>query len=308
MPSKKPTSPKQVDRAKVKAQKNRRKGVKARKSSKAAKRPQPADSQAGSSVPELTNGRYERSLAELQTEMVRLQEWVRYKGLKLVVIFEGRDASGKGGVIKRMTYRLNPRHYRVVALSVPSERETTQWYFQRYVTHLPAAGEIVFFDRSWYNRAGVERVMGYCSEHEYQEFLRSCPAFERMLVRSGIQLIKYWFSVSKEEQDRRFRARLKDPAKRWKLSEVDIASRQKWREYSQAKDDMFAHTDIKQAPWYVVKADSKKRARLNCMHHLLSQIPYENLTSEDLELPPLQDGNGYVRPPVDEQSFVPDAY
>src|SRR5438046_7499736 len=225
----------------------------------------------------LTKKIYERELVKLQQELVKLQEWVKANGLKVVVIFEGRDAAGKGGVIKRISESMNPRICRVVALPAPTEREKTQWYFQRYAAHLPAAGEMVLFDRSWYNRAGVERVMGFCTEAEYLEFLHSCPEFERMLVRSGIILIKYWFSVSDEEQERRFQQRLKDPTKRWKLSPMDLESRARWVEYSRAKDEMFAHTDIKQAPWFVVDADDKKRARLNVIHHFLSLIPYSDL-------------------------------
>ena len=251
---------------------------------------------------------YEAALAELQVELVKLQEWIKVQGLKVVVIFEGRDAAGKGGAIKRITESLNPRHCRVVALAAPTEREKTQWYFQRYVPHLPAAGEMVLFDRSWYNRAGVERVMGFCSDDEYEEFMRSCPEFERMLVRSGIILIKYWFSVSDDEQERRFRRRITEPTKRWKLSPMDLESRKRWVEYSKAKDEMFAHTDIKQAPWYVVNADSKKRARLNCIKHLLSMIPYKDLTPAPIDLPPRQDAQGYVRPPLDDQTFVPEDY
>ena len=251
---------------------------------------------------------YEAKLAELQIELVKLQEWIKHQGLKVVVIFEGRDAAGKGGVIKRIAESLNPRICRIVALGTPTEREKTQWYFQRYVPQLPAAGEMVLFDRSWYNRAGVERVMGFCTEEEYREFLRTCPEFERMLVRSGIVLIKYWFSVSDEEQERRFRGRITDPTKRWKLSPMDLESRKRWVEYSRAKDDMFAHTDIKQAPWHVVNADVKKRARLNCISHLLSQIPYDDLTPEPIKLPPRQDAQGYVRPPMSDQTFVPEDY
>jgi len=251
---------------------------------------------------------YEKELARLQAELVDLQEWVKHKGLQVVVIFEGRDAAGKGGVIKRITQRLNPRICRVVALATPTERETSQWYFQRYVPHLPAAGEMVLFDRSWYNRAGVERVMGFCTEEEYREFLRSCPEFERMLIRSGILLIKYWFSVSDEEQERRFQDRLNDPVKRWKLSPMDMESRARWVEYSRAKDEMFRYTDIKQAPWYVVPADNKKRARLNCISHLLSLIPYKDLKPEPVELPPRQENKGYVRPPITDQTFVPEVY
>ncbi len=226
----------------------------------------------------------------------------------MVVLFEGRDAAGKGGVIKRITQSLNPRICRVVALGTPTERETSQWYFQRYVPHLPAAGEMILFDRSWYNRAGVEHVMGFCTQDEYEEFFRSCPEFERMLVRSGILVVKYWFSVSDEEQEKRFQARLDDPTKRWKLSPMDLKSREKWVEYSKAKDKNFAHTDIKQAPWYVVPADNKKCARLNCISHLLSLIPYKDLTPEPIELPPRQKNEGYVRPPISDQTFVPSIY
>src|SRR5512144_890772 len=250
----------------------------------------------------------ERELRRLQIELVKLQEHVRSEGLKVVVIFEGRDAAGKGGAIKRITESLNPRYCRVVALTTPTEREKSQWYFQRYVPHLPAAGEIVLFDRSWYNRAGVERVMGFCTEDELQEFLRSCPEFERMLIRSGLTVIKYWFSVSDDEQERRFQARIDDPTKRWKLSPMDLQSRARWVEYSMAKDEMFAHTDIKQSPWYVVNGDDKKRARLNVIHHLLSLIPYEDLTPEPIILPPRQRDNGYVRPPISDQTFVPEVY
>ena len=251
---------------------------------------------------------YEKELIRLQVELVKLQEWVRSKGLKVVVIFEGRDAAGKGGVIKRITESLNPRICRVVALPTPTDREKTQWYFQRYAAHLPAGGEIVLFDRSWYNRAGVERVMGFCTEDEYLEFLRSVPEFERMLVRSGILLIKYWFSVSDHEQERRFQARIADPTKRWKLSPMDLMSRSRWVEYSKAKDENFAHTDIKQAPWYVVNADDKLCARLNCIRHLLTLIPYEDLTPEPIQLPPRQAEQGYIRPPITDQTFVPQIY
>lgn len=251
--------------------------------------------------------KYNSELNKLQTELVKLQEWIKSEGLKVVVIFEGRDAAGKGGVIKRITQRLNPRVCRVVALAAPTERERTQWYFQRYVPHLPAAGEMVLFDRSWYNRAGVERVMGFCTNEEYEEFLRTCPSFERMLVRSGIALIKYWFSVSDEEQEKRFRQRIRDTRKRWKLSPMDMESRARWAEYSKAKDEMFSYTDIKQAPWYVVDADDKRRARLNCIHHLLSQIEYKDLTPEPIKLPP-RGGGGYVRPPISDQTFIPEVY
>jgi len=255
-----------------------------------------------------TKKAYEKELARLQMELIKLQEWIRFKNLKVVVIFEGRDAAGKGGVIKRITESLNPRVCRVVALPAPTEREKSQWYFQRYVAHLPAGGEMVLFDRSWYNRAGVERVMGFCSDDEYAEFLRSVPEFERMLVRSGIILIKYWFSVSDKEQEKRFEARIEDPTKRWKLSPMDLNSRARWVEYSKAKDEMFSHTDIKQAPWYVVNADNKLCARLNCIHHLLSLIPFDDLTPEPITLPPRQVEGGYVRPPITDQTFVPELY
>jgi polyphosphate kinase len=250
---------------------------------------------------------YEQELRRLQIELVKLQEWIRHKGLRVVVIFEGRDAAGKGGAIKRITDTLNPRICRVVALGTPTEKEKTQWYFQRYVAHLPAAGEMVLFDRSWYNRAGVERVMGFCNDNEYMEFLHSCPEFERMLVRSGLILIKYWFSVCDEEQERRFQDRMGDVTKRWKLSTMDLQSRPRWVEYSRAKDEMFAHTDTKQVPWYVVNADNKKCARLNVIHHLLSMIPYEDLTPKPMKLPPL-DKSKYIRPPIHEQNFVPEVY
>ena len=251
---------------------------------------------------------YEKELERLQCELVKLQDWIKGKGLKVIVVFEGRDTAGKGGTIKRITDRLNPRIARVVALGVPTEKERTQWYFQRYTPHLPAAGEMVLFDRSWYNRAGVERVMGFCTEDEYWEFMRSCPEFERMLVRSGIILIKYWLSVSDEEQERRFQARIHDPMRSWKLSPMDLASRSKWVEYSRAKDEMFKYTDIKQAPWYVVNADIKRHARLNLIAHLLSMIPYEDTVPESIELPPRQENFGYVRPPIEDQTFIPEIY
>ena len=250
---------------------------------------------------------YDEELGRLQVELVKLQEWVRLQGLRVVVIFEGRDAAGKGGAIKRITQSLNPRVCRVVALAAPTERERTQWYFQRYVAHLPAAGEMVLFDRSWYNRAGVERVLGFCTEPEYLEFLHSCPGFERMLVRSGIILIKYWFSVSDEEQEHRFQGRMKDPTKRWKISPMDLESRRRWVEYSRAKDEMFAHTDVKPVPWYVVNADDKKCARLNVIRHLLSLIPYEDRAPKPIPLPPL-DRSKYIRPPITDQTFVPELY
>ena len=258
--------------------------------------------------PKLKNKVYEKELERLQIELVKLQEWVKAEGLKVVVIFEGRDAAGKGGVIKRITQCLNPRICKVVALGTPTEKEKTQWYFQRYVAHLPAAGEMVLFDRSWYNRAGVEKVMGFCTDDEYEEFMRSCPEFERMLVRSDIKVIKYWFSVSDDEQEKRFQARISERVKRWKLSPMDLKSREKWVDYSKAKDTMFAHTDIKQAPWYVVNADCKKKARLNCISHLLSLIPYKDLTPEPIELPPRQHAEAYVRPPMEDQTFVPEIY
>ncbi|WP_446335141.1 polyphosphate kinase 2 [Coleofasciculus sp. G1-WW12-02] len=251
---------------------------------------------------------YTQELRRLQVELVKLQEWIKQKGLKVVVIFEGRDAAGKGGAIKRITECLNPRVCKVVALGTPTEREKTQWYFQRYVPYLPAAGEMILFDRSWYNRAGVERVMGFCTDDEYQEFLRSCPEFECMIQRAGIILIKYWFSVSDDEQERRFRQRMEDPTKRWKLSPMDLESRARWVEYSKAKDEMFAATDIKQSPWYVVEADDKKRARLNCISHLLSLIPYKDLTPDPMELPPRQQEWDYVRPPMSTQTFVPELF
>ena len=256
----------------------------------------------------LNNKDYENELARLQIELVKLQEWIKHKGLKVVVLFEGRDAAGKGGVIKRITQSLNPRVCRVIALGTPTEREKTQWYFQRYVPHLPAAGEMTLFDRSWYNRAGVERVMGFCSEEELQEFLRTCPEFERMLIRSGIILIKYWFSVSDEVQESRFQSRIHDQTKRWKLSPMDLESRAKWVEYSKAKDDMFAYTDIKQAPWFVVEADSKKRARINCISHLLGIIKYKDLTPKSIKLPPRKDKTRYIRPPRTDQTYVPDTF
>ena len=251
---------------------------------------------------------YEKELQKLQVELVKLQRWIKEKKLKVVVLFEGRDAAGKGGVIKRITQTLNPRICRVVALGVPTEREKSQWYFQRYIANLPAAGEMVLFDRSWYNRAGVEHVMGFCTEDEYREFLRSCPEFERMIIRSGIILIKYWFSVSDEEQEKRFNQRIENRVKRWKISPMDLESRSRWVEYSKAKDEMFAHTDIKQAPWYVVHSDDKKRARLNCISHLLSCIPYQNIEPDKIELPKRQKDKGYVRPPVSDQTIIPEKY
>lgn len=266
------------------------------------------ENEKGSKNGKLKNKMYLKEMDRHHTELVKLQEWIKNKSLKVVVIFEGRDAAGKGGVIKRITQPLNPRVCRVVALGTPTEREKTQWYFQRYVAELPAGGEMVLFDRSWYNRAGVERVMGFCTDEEYQEFFRACPEFERMLIRSGIILVKYWFSVSDAEQERRFHDRMSKPTKRWKLSPIDLESRKRWMEYSLAKDEMFKHTDIKQAPWYVVNSDDKRRAHLNCIHHLLSMIPYEDLTPEKIVLPPRQQDNGYVRPPITDQTFVPDVF
>jgi polyphosphate kinase 2 len=256
----------------------------------------------------IDESRYKKELMHMQVELIKLQEWIRFKNLKVVVIFEGRDAAGKGGVIKRITESLNPRICRVVALPAPTEREKTQWYFQRYVSHLPAGGEMVLFDRSWYNRAGVERVMGFCTPDEYDEFLRSVPEFERMLVRSGIILIKYWFSVSNHVQEKRFQARISDPTKRWKLSPMDMQSRARWVDYSRAKDEMFSYTDIKQSPWYVVNSDNKMCARLNCIHHLLSMIPFEDLTPEPIALPERLPDHGYIRPPITDQTFVPDVF
>ena len=257
----------------------------------------------------LASKAYEKELARLQVELVKMQYWAKHTGTRIVILFEGRDAAGKGGTIKRITEPLNPRGCRVVALGTPSDREKTEWYFQRYVPHLPAAGEIVCFDRSWYNRAGVEHVMGFCTEAQYQEFMQTCPEFERMLVRSGIILLKYWFSVSDDEQERRFQSRTTDPARRWKLSPMDLESRDRWVEYSQAKDNMFAHTNIPEAPWFTVEADDKKRARLNCIRHFLSKIPYVDMTPEPLELAPRKIApQNYVRPPRNEQFFVPQTY
>jgi len=264
--------------------------------------------QAPPAATKISNKAYRAELARLQIELVKMQEWVKATGHRVTMVFEGRDAAGKGGTIKRVTEALNPRGCHVVALPAPTEREKSQWYFQRYIAHLPAAGEIVIFDRSWYNRAGVERVMGFCSDREYQEFLRSCPEFERMLVRSGIQLIKYWFSVSDEEQERRFQKRLRDPTKQWKLSPMDLESRKRWVDYSKAKDEMFAHTDIKQAPWYVVASDVKKHARLNCISHLLSLLPYKPIEREPVRLAERPPQRGYVRPPMQDQDFVPEAH
>ncbi|MDD4526875.1 MAG: polyphosphate kinase 2 [Candidatus Margulisbacteria bacterium] len=258
---------------------------------------------------ELSDSDYEKELEKLQVELVKLQAWIKEKQLKVVVLFEGRDAAGKGGVIKRITETLSPRICRVVALGTPTPKESTQWYFQRYVAELPAGGEIVLFDRSWYNRAGVERVMGFCTEQEYQNFQISCPEFEVLLIRAGIILIKYWFSINDKEQENRFQARLNNPAKRWKLSPMDLESRNKWLEYSQAKDEMFKFSDTEQSPWYVVNADNKKKARLNCISHLLSKIPYADLTPEPITLPErVNPPKEYVRPPMDSQKFIPELY
>lgn len=256
----------------------------------------------------LKAGFYKRELDRLQAELVKLQYWIRENDKRVVIVFEGRDAAGKGGTIKRIAETLNPRYAHIVALSKPTERELTQWYFQRYVAHLPAAGEIAMFDRSWYNRAGVEKVMGFCTDEEYQDFLRACPNFENMLIRSGIQVIKYWFSVSPKEQERRFQSRIKNTTKRWKISPMDLESRKRWTEYSQAKDVMFQYTDTKLSPWYVVPSDDKKKARLRCISHLLSQFDYADVMPGPIELPPRQDDTGYMRPPMEEQTFVPDPY
>jgi len=256
----------------------------------------------------LDNDFYNSELSRLQIELVKLQEWVKHKNLRVVVIFEGRDAAGKGGCIKRIVEKLNPRICKIAALPIPTEREKSQWYFQRYVAHLPAGGEMVLFDRSWYNRAGVEHVMNFCTKAEYKEFLRSCPEFENTLIRSGIILIKYWFSVSDDEQEKRFQARISHPTKHWKLSPMDLEGRARWVEYSEAKDVMFEHTDTKKSPWYVVDGDNKKRARLNVIAHLLSMIDYKDLTPEPIVLPERQTNNGYVRPPLAKQNFIPEVY
>jgi polyphosphate kinase len=251
---------------------------------------------------------YFRELFKLQGELVKLQDWVAHSKQKVVILFEGRDAAGKGGAIKRITQRLNPRICRVVALPAPNDRERTQWYFQRYVPHLPAGGEIVLFDRSWYNRAGVEKVMGFCTEDEYEEFFRSVPEFERMLVRSGIRLIKYWFSISDEEQHMRFLGRIHDPLKQWKLSPMDLESRRRWEDYTRAKETMIERTHITEAPWWVIEADDKKRARLNCIHHLLQQFPYEEIKRPEIELPARVRNPDYLRHPVPKSMFVPAIY
>jgi len=251
---------------------------------------------------------YFRELFRLQAELVKLQDWVVATRRKVVILFEGRDAAGKGGVIKRITQRLNPRVCRVAALPAPNDRERTQWYFQRYVSHLPAAGEIVLFDRSWYNRAGVERVMGFCDDDQYEEFFRSAPEFERMLVRSGIQLVKYWFSISDDEQRLRFLGRIHDPLKQWKLSPMDLESRRRWEEYTRAKEVMLARTHIAEAPWWIVQADDKKKARLNCIHHLLNQMPYAEIERPAIELPERERHEDYLRHAVPAELIVPDVY
>jgi polyphosphate kinase 2 len=276
--------------------------------SKDSKKVVGAKNGSGHPVKKLERSIYEAELHRLQVELVKLQEWIKHAGLRVAVIFEGRDAAGKGGTIKRITEYLNPRVVRIAALHTPTERERTEWYFQRYVEHLPAAGEMVLFDRSWYNRPGVERVMGFCTEDEVWDFFRACPEFERILLRSGLILIKYWFSVSDEEQERRFQARVKDPLKQWKLSPMDLESRIRWVEYSQAKDEMFSYTDTKDSPWWVVNADDKRRARLNCIQHLLSMIPYEDVTPRGIELPERPPDTGYVRPPIESQTFIPEIF
>src|SRR6266705_4810653 len=249
---------------------------------------------------------YETELLRLQGELVKMQEWMRTEGARIVIIFEGRDAAGKGGTIQRVAQYLNPRVARIVALPAPTERERTQWYFQRYIDHLPAAGELTLFDRSWYNRAGVEHVMGFCTKEEYHRFLHQCPIFERLLVEDGIMLRKYWFSVSDLEQERRFRSRLEDPMRRWKLSPMDLESITRWEDYSRAKDEMFVHTDIPEAPWFVVDSEDKRRARLNMMAHLLSTIPYHREEPEPIQLPKRPPPQGYIRPAKDTQNWVPD--
>ncbi len=252
--------------------------------------------------------RYFRELFRLQAELVKLQDWVVATGHKVVILFEGRDAAGKGGVIKRITQRLNPRVCRVAALPAPNDRERTQWYFQRYVSHLPAAGEMVLFDRSWYNRAGVERVMGFCTDEQYEEFFRTVPEFERMLVRSGIQLVKYWFSISDEEQHSRFLGRIHDPLKQWKLSPMDLESRRRWEEYTKAKEVMLERTHIPEAPWWVVQAVDKKKARLNCIHHLLQQMPYQEVPHAAIQLPERERHDDYIRNAVPQEILVPEVY
>lgn len=279
---------------------NGQKGQKGRKDHK-------DDGREGHRPPKLPNDVYTRELLRLQLELMKMKEWVVHTGARVAVVFEGRDAAGKGGAIKRITEKLPPRVCRVAALPAPTERQTTEWYFQRYVPHLPAGGEIVLFDRSWYNRAGVERVMGFCTTEEYRKFLRQCPIFERLLLGDGMILVKYWFSVSDEEQERRFQARLDDPTKRWKLSPMDLESRRRYVDYSRAKDEMFVQTDLPESPWNVVEADDKKRARINCIAHLLTAVPYQETPQPELlTLPPRQPDEGYVRPGRDTMTYVPD--
>ncbi len=269
--------------------------------------PTPAGAEHYRSDGRLKKAYYEKRLTELQEELVTLQHWIQTKGLRVLVIFEGRGSAGKGGVIKRISERTSPRIVRTEALPKPTEREQTQWYFQRYVPLLPSGGEMILFDRSWYNRSNVEWVMGFCSPEQHQEFLRTCPEFERMLVRSGVIIVKYWFSISYEEQSRRFAARNQEPLKRWKLSDMDLEEHRRYVRYSMAKDTTFQHTDIKQAPWFVVPSDDKRRARLNCISHLLSVIPYENLVPDPVKIPKMKD-EPYIRPPISEQTLVPLLY
>lgn len=261
----------------------------------------------GATTEKLPRKLYEKELMRLQTELVVMAEWVKREGRRIALVFEGRDAAGKGGVIKRITEYISPRIARVVALPAPTERERTQWYFQRYVAHLPAAGEIAIFDRSWYNRAGVEKVMGFCTTSEHRRFMHQAPLFERMLVDEGIILVKYWFSVSDDEQERRFQSRIDDPLKQWKLSPMDLESQARWVDYSRAKDEMFVHTDIPESPWHVVESNIKRNARINCISHLLSEIPYERGEKLKIEVPERQSDKGYVRPPRDTNTYVPDA-
>jgi polyphosphate kinase 2 len=269
--------------------------------------PEKSEGPDGVTATVISKSGYLKELDKLQTELVRMQEWIISEGMRVVVVFEGRDTAGKGGTIKRIMDRLNARYCRVVALGTPTERERSQWYFQRYIAHLPAAGEIILFDRSWYNRAGVERVMGFCTDEEYQEFCRTCPQLERALVRSGIILIKYWLSLSDDEQERRFTERMNNPGKWWKLSPMDLEARARWVDYAEAKDEMFAYTDIKEAPWFVVDADNKRAARLNLISHLLEIIPYEPVPRVEVVLPPRQQ-RSYQRPPIDSQAWVPRRY
>ena len=296
------------DQGKDQGKKQNKKQAKSQESLKAEKKVAKTEAKPSKKIRDISKKLYKKELRRLQIELVKLQYWVKEKNLKVAVLFEGRDAAGKGGSIKRISECLNPRICKVVALGTPTEKEKSQWYFQRYTAELPSAGEIVLFDRSWYNRAGVERVMGFCTHQEYVEFLRSCPEYEHMLQRAGIILVKYWFSVSDEVQEARFRDRLSDPTKRWKLSPMDLQARAKWVEYSKAKDDMFAATDTTRSPWHVVEADHKRRARLNCINHLLSQIEYGDLTPPPIKLPPRQKSTQYERPPMGMQSFVPNKF